>query len=177
MKSKSKAATKKKATEAAAATRKETKNKQWTKETMAKDTANKVELVDTCNNERAFFAHHTLLPITIMKIRRGRHMKATFFGVYYKDAGRAEVLSRALITAKDTGANRFDINGMSCYFLFAYQPLLCEEVSVDSYIGALCKSNLRNHKNHNNVSLRSLYDRTKDRPSSHHHSARPRITA
>ena len=38
------------------------------------------------------------------------------FGIYCKDAGRAEALSRALIAAKASGVNRFDINGMSCYF-------------------------------------------------------------
>ena len=48
---------------------------------------------------------------------------------------------------------------------------------VDSYIGALRKSNLHNHNIQNNISLRSLYDRTKDRPSSLRHSARTRSTA
>ena len=124
MKSQIKAATKKKSTEAAAATRKEAEKKQWIKETIANDMANKVELVATCNNERALFAHHTLLSITITKIGRGKHVNATVFGVYCKDVGRAEVLSRALITAKDTGANRFDINGMSCYlFCLPATPL------------------------------------------------------
>ena len=37
--------------------------------------------------------------------------------------------------------------------------------NVDSYIGALRKSNLRNHNTQNNVSLRSLYNPTKDMPS------------
>ena len=72
-----------------------------------------VETKYQCDSERAFFAHHPILPITITKIDRGRPTKATLFGIFCKDASREEALLHALIAVKETGANRIDINGMS----------------------------------------------------------------
>ena len=67
---------------------------------------------------------------------------------------------------------------VSVYLCICVSVCTCVYVYiVDSYIGALRKINLRNHNTQNNVSLRSLYDRTKDIPSSLCHSARPRSTS
>ena len=57
-----------------------------------------------------------ILPITINKIGGGKLVRTTLFSILCKYVSRAEVLSQALIAAKETETKCIDINIMSCYF-------------------------------------------------------------